>query len=186
MQEFLFERARNSIADLRPRGPLRPDTSERWRYEWWPEWSTSSDDSTMCSVVERPDDLLVVVCGADSIPWAAVPGVGAPRRVRSDCRTGGDVNGPVVLIDPRSERRVPLAARSRPTEVRVGFLVNEASRNQGPDFYGYTLALEETLRRRLAVDDVVRRCKQVLSRPAGDEMLASFRECAGVVNGLAK
>jgi hypothetical protein len=77
VQEFLFEHARNSISELRPRGPLRPDTSERWHYEWWPEWVDQSDDTTMVPVVEKPDDILVVVCGADSIPWAAVcPGWG--------------------------------------------------------------------------------------------------------------
>ena len=100
----------------------------------------------------------------------------------------------LVLVDPRGairERRVPLAGRVRPDAlgtggIRFGFLVNEASRNQGPDFYGYTLALEDALRRRLLIADVVRQCKQVLSRPAGDELLASFRACAGVVNGLAK
>jgi hypothetical protein len=95
----------------------------------------------------------------------------------------------LVLVDPRGtvrERSIPLAARARRDVVRLGFLVNEASRNQGPDFYGYTIALEDALRRRLAVDDVLRQCKQVLSRPAGDELLATFRSCAGVVNGLAK
>ena len=99
------------------------------------------------------------------------------------------MSAPVVLVDPRGtvqERRAPLAPRVRPDGTALGFLVNEASRNQGPDFYGYTLALEDALRRRLVVDDVVRQCKEVLSRPAGDEMLASFRACAGVVNGLAK
>jgi hypothetical protein len=77
VQEFLFDRARNSIGDLRPRGPLRPDASQRWHYEWWPAWVDQSDDSTMVPIVEKAEDLLVVVCGADSIPWAAVcPGWG--------------------------------------------------------------------------------------------------------------
>jgi hypothetical protein len=58
VQEFLFEHARNSISELRPRGPLRPDASERWHYEWWPEWVDQSDDTTMVPVVEKPDDIL--------------------------------------------------------------------------------------------------------------------------------
>ena len=96
-----------------------------------------------------------------------------------------------VLVDPRgtvADRRLaPAPRRPRPDGgVRVGFLVNEATRHQGPDFYGYTLALEGALRGRLVVDDVLRQCKPVLSRPAGDDLLATFRECAAVVNGLAK
>ena len=95
----------------------------------------------------------------------------------------------VVLVDPRGtvrERRVPLAARRRPDALRLGFLVNEATRHQGPDFFGYTLALEEALRSRLPVAGVQRACKPLLSRPAGDDLLATYRTCSGVVNGLAK
>jgi len=40
-------------------------------------WVDQSDDDTLVPVVERPDDIHVLVCGADSIPWAAVlPGWG--------------------------------------------------------------------------------------------------------------
>lgn len=77
VQEELFLRARRRIGDLRPRGPLRPDASPEHWYSWWPEWVDQSDDDTLVPVVERPDDIHVLVCGADSIPWAAVlPGWG--------------------------------------------------------------------------------------------------------------
>jgi hypothetical protein len=77
VQDVLFRRARRSIRDLRPRGPLRPDNAPEHRYSWWPEWVDQSDDDTLVPVVERPGDIHVVVCGADSIPWAAVlPGWG--------------------------------------------------------------------------------------------------------------
>jgi hypothetical protein len=77
VQEELFARARRRIGDLRPRGPLRPDTSEAHWYTWWPDWIDQSADDTLVPVVERPEDIHVLVCGADSIPWAAVlPGWG--------------------------------------------------------------------------------------------------------------
>ncbi len=101
----------------------------------------------------------------------------------------------VELVDPRGTVVVETAALAprgaapssdRGAGVHLGFLVNEATRHQGPDFFGYTLALEEALRSRLPVADVHRACKPLLSRPAGDDLLATYRTCSGVVNGLAK
>ena len=98
---------------------------------------------------------------------------------------------PLELVDPRGTVVVTtaeLAPRRAmpPGGVELGFLVNEATRHQGPDFFGYTLALEEGLRRRFPVATVHRACKPLLSRPAGDDLLATYRSCSGVVNGLAK
>lgn len=95
------------------------------------------------------------------------------------------------LVDPRGEAVVDntaMASRRGHTQgpLTIGFLVNERNPSSGPDFTRYTEVLEQELRRRLDVDAVVRQHKPVLSRPAGDDMLASFRACAGVVNGLAK
>ncbi len=100
-----------------------------------------------------------------------------------------DPRGTVVAVDhglaPRAGRR-GRPGRAGPAGVTIGFLVNEATRHQGPDFFGYTLALETQLRSRLPVVDVHRACKPLLSRPAGDDLLATYRSCSGVVNGLAK
>ncbi|WP_420638191.1 hypothetical protein [Candidatus Poriferisocius sp.] len=95
------------------------------------------------------------------------------------------------LIDPRGEVVVDhaaLAPRRGHTQgpVTIGFLVNEFNPSSGPDFTRYTEVLEREFRHRLEVDAVVRQHKPVLSRPAGDDLLASYRACAGVVNGLAK
>ena len=95
------------------------------------------------------------------------------------------------LVDPRGEVVVTageLAPRRGHTQgpLTIGFLVNEFNPSSGPDFTRYTEVLEREFRHRLDVTAVVRQHKPVLSRPAGDEMLASFRACAGVVNGLAK
>ncbi len=95
------------------------------------------------------------------------------------------------LVDPRGKVVLndgELAPRRGHTQGRltIGFLVNEFNPSSGPDFTRYTEVLEREFRHRLDVTAVVRQHKPVLSRPAGDEMLASFRACAGVVNGLAK
>ena len=77
VQAELFELARRRIGDIRPRGPLRPDTSPAHWYSWWPDWIDQSDDDTLVPVVEKPDEIHVVVAGADSIPWISVcPGWG--------------------------------------------------------------------------------------------------------------
>ena len=95
------------------------------------------------------------------------------------------------IVDPRG--RVAgagkgLAPRIEPgaEALQLAFLVNEQSRNQGPDFYGYTLAIEAALREQLELGDVVRVCKPMLSRPAEPAQLEELRHVQGVVNGLAK
>jgi hypothetical protein len=96
------------------------------------------------------------------------------------------------LVDPRgltaSDRTVALAPRlgEAPSGARVGFLVNEVSRQTGPDFTAYTLVLEQLLRERFGPIDVHRDAKPVLSRPADRAMLERYRDCRGVVSGLAK
>lgn len=77
IQATLFELARRRIDDLRPRGPMRPNNDREHWYTWWPDWVDQSRDDTMVPVVEKPEDIHIVVTGADSIPWAAVcPGWG--------------------------------------------------------------------------------------------------------------
>ncbi|MCB0993957.1 MAG: hypothetical protein KDB21_02620 [Acidimicrobiales bacterium] len=68
VQRELFARARRRLAELLPgSGP----------YEWWPDWVDRNDPDTMVPVVERPEDIHVVVTGATSIPWMSVcPGWG--------------------------------------------------------------------------------------------------------------
>jgi hypothetical protein len=105
----------------------------------------------------------------------------------------GRPSEPVDIVDPRGMVReapvLTLAPRLAAIAGRIGFMINEASRQQGPDFYGYTLDVEDGLRRRFGAAiaaDSPRICKPVLSRPAGDDLLAHLRDCSGVVNGLAK
>jgi hypothetical protein len=96
------------------------------------------------------------------------------------------------LVDPRgatsSSERLQLAPRpgSIPDHFALGFLINEVSRQTGPDFTGYTYVIEDELRGRHPQLDIVRDAKPVLSRPADRAMLEKYRDCRGVVTGLAK
>jgi hypothetical protein len=95
------------------------------------------------------------------------------------------------LIDPRGELAhgapVALATRASAGKApRIGFLINEVSRQTGPDFTAYTLVLEELFTQRLGPITVHRDAKPVLSRPAERALLERYRDCRGVVSGLAK
>lgn len=96
------------------------------------------------------------------------------------------------LIDPRGQTdRSPRATVTPrpgavPDPLLIGFLVNEKSRQTGPDFWGYSLVIEDLLRERYPEVDVVRDAKPVLSRPAEPALLDRYRKCRGVVTGLAK
>ena len=96
------------------------------------------------------------------------------------------------LVDPRGTPHQPdgqsLARRlgAVPDHVEIGFLINEVSRQTGPDFTLYTHVIEDALRRKHRHLDVVRDAKPVLSRPAEQALLDKYRQCRGVVTGLAK
>jgi hypothetical protein len=102
------------------------------------------------------------------------------------------VSGRFELVDPRGEVRRDESVRLAPRQPvgdgppRIGFLVNEISRQTGPDFTAYTLVLEQLLTERLGPITVHREAKPVLSRPADRAMLERYRDCRGVVSGLAK
>ena len=96
------------------------------------------------------------------------------------------------LVDPRgvlhTATSATLAPRpgAVPEPIAIGFLINEVSRQSGPDFTLYSLVIEDVLRERFARVDVVRDAKPVLSRPAEHSLLDQFKHCRGVVTGLAK
>lgn len=96
------------------------------------------------------------------------------------------------LVDPRgrtdASKTVSLATRRGVGDgpFTVGFLINEISRQSGPDFTAYSLVIESLLRERFGALDVHRDAKPVLSRPADRAMLDGYRSCRGVVSGLAK
>jgi hypothetical protein len=96
------------------------------------------------------------------------------------------------LVDPRGglhhAESSSLAPRigAVPDAIDIGFLINEVSRQTGPDFTHYTEVIEDVLRARHRRVDVVRDAKPVLSRPAEPALLYKYRHCRGVVTGLAK
>ncbi|NRA10059.1 MAG: hypothetical protein HRU02_18025 [Myxococcales bacterium] len=95
------------------------------------------------------------------------------------------------IVDPRGRVAAEGVGLARRIEggaggLKLAFLVNEQSRNQGPDFYGYTLAIEAALRGRIELAEVLRVCKPMLSRPAEPGQLEELRHVQGVINGLAK
>jgi hypothetical protein len=96
------------------------------------------------------------------------------------------------LVDPRgtvdTSTTTTLARRAGAVDasMTVGFLINEISRQTGPDFTAYSLVFESLLRDRYGEFRVHRDAKPVLSRPAERAMLEGYRDCRGVVSGLAK
>lgn len=64
VQLELWQQARRRIGDLLSSG-VPP-------YAWWPDWVDTDDPDTLVPVTERPEDIHVLVTGAESIPWMAV------------------------------------------------------------------------------------------------------------------
>ena len=99
---------------------------------------------------------------------------------------------PYQLVDPRGHTDAATKVSPAPRRglgdgpFTVGFLINEISRQSGPDFTAYSLVIESLLRERLGALHVHRDAKPVLSRPADRAMLDGYRSCRGVVSGLAK
>ena len=98
----------------------------------------------------------------------------------------------IRLIDPRGEPNAPDPNRPAPRlgripdRIDIGFLINEVSRQTGPDFTRYSMIVEDVLRTRHRDVTVFRDAKPVLSRPADGTMLQRYLQCRGVITGLAK
>ncbi len=69
-QQFLFETARNRIADLKRGGPYGPDVE---KYAMWPRWIDRSDDEALVPTARRPGDLMIVVAGGPGKQTAFLP-----------------------------------------------------------------------------------------------------------------
>jgi hypothetical protein len=72
IQALLWQRARRRLGDIRVEPDGRPAVDENARYAWWPDWIDQSDPDTRVPVTARPEDIHLIVAGADSIPCAAV------------------------------------------------------------------------------------------------------------------
>jgi len=72
VQEFLWERARRRLGDIRLTADGGPAVGPGDRYGWWPASIDQTDPDAQVPVAWSPGDIHVVVAGADSIPWGAV------------------------------------------------------------------------------------------------------------------
>jgi hypothetical protein len=72
VQEFLWQRARRRLGDIRLTADGGPAVGPGDRYEWWPASVDQTDPEARVPVAWSPGDIHVVVAGADSIPWGAV------------------------------------------------------------------------------------------------------------------
>jgi hypothetical protein len=72
IQERLWHLARRRLGDIRLAADGSPAIDAAARYEWWPEWVDQSDPETRVPVAWSPEDIHIVVTGADSIPSSAI------------------------------------------------------------------------------------------------------------------
>ena len=72
VQEFLWERARRRLGDIRLTADGGPAVGPGDRYGWWPASIDQTDPDAQVPVAWSPGDIHVVVAGADSIPWGVV------------------------------------------------------------------------------------------------------------------
>jgi hypothetical protein len=71
-QEFLWERARRRLGDIRIAADGSPAVDSASSYDWWPDWVDQRNPDAMVPVAWSPDAIHLVVTGGDSIPAAAV------------------------------------------------------------------------------------------------------------------
>lgn len=72
VQEFLWQKARRRLGDIRVEPDGSPAIGPSAHYAWWPDWIDQGDPETQVPVTASPDAIHLVVAGADSIPCAAV------------------------------------------------------------------------------------------------------------------
>jgi hypothetical protein len=72
VQEQLWQTARRRLGDIRMKTDGSPAVDEASRYDWWPDTVDQSNPETRVPVAWSPQDILIVVSGADSIPCAAI------------------------------------------------------------------------------------------------------------------
>lgn len=81
VQHFLYDRARNSLRDLKRGGA--------WGMTWWPKWYDAVTDDDLLPMVGSPHDYLVAVVGGPGKHSACVPSFGPTRSVSREVLTSG-------------------------------------------------------------------------------------------------
>ena len=72
VQEQLWRTAGRRLGDIRLNADGSAAVDPASRYDWWPDWVDQSDPDTRVPVTWSPQDIHIVISGADSIPCAAV------------------------------------------------------------------------------------------------------------------
>ncbi|HLY81945.1 MAG TPA: hypothetical protein VKQ71_03115 [Acidimicrobiales bacterium] len=72
VQEFLWERARSRLGDIRMNSDGSPAVHPDDAYYWWPDSVDQTNPDEMVPVATSPEDIHLVVTGADSLPYMAV------------------------------------------------------------------------------------------------------------------
>jgi hypothetical protein len=72
IQEFLWERARRRLGDIRQNRDGSPAVAPTDAYYWWPDWVDQSNPDEMVPVAASPDAIHVIVTGGDSLPYGFV------------------------------------------------------------------------------------------------------------------
>ncbi|MCB0994555.1 MAG: hypothetical protein KDB21_05670 [Acidimicrobiales bacterium] len=76
-QEYLYERARRRLGDIRRRADGSAAVGDRDLSPWWPEWIDQDDPDSLVPVTSGPEAIHLMVAGGDSVTFAAVcPGWG--------------------------------------------------------------------------------------------------------------
>ena len=90
VQRFLYERARNRVGLLKLRAMYKQGN--------WPDWVDRDDDDALCPIVDRPEDIHLVVTGGPGKHSAFIPTFGTSRSVtrKIEPHPTGGVGGPAA------------------------------------------------------------------------------------------
>ena len=80
VQAFLFEHARNRVGKIKGRA--------MWGMFDWPDWVDKNDDECMVPVVEKPEDIAVVVAGGVGKHSSFIPTFGVNKSITRKIATG--------------------------------------------------------------------------------------------------
>jgi hypothetical protein len=96
IQEHLWQTARRRLGDIRLKADGSPAVDAASRYDWWPDSVDQSDPETRVPVTWSPQDIHLVVSGADSIPcaamlpsWGHLGGFATTRALPAPLSSGG-------------------------------------------------------------------------------------------------
>lgn len=72
IQQHLWLIARWRLGEIRLAADGSPAIDDKSRYEWWPDWVDQTDARSRVPTTWSPNDIHILVTGADSIPSSAI------------------------------------------------------------------------------------------------------------------